>query len=140
MRYATFAAAILLCSCDPGSTAEADEESFELQPGRWVGTVEFSMPSAPADNPVLAPQRGTIDRCLTPVEAASPAVFLAGGADAQCDTSAVTVAGGRIGGTVSCRRPDGVFTTRLAGSYTPTSYQLDTTSDTMSGRATVSTS
>jgi hypothetical protein len=89
----------------------------------------------PKDMPLLAPQNASIDRCLTPDQAKQPATFLVA-AHESCDATGVTVAKGTIAGTVRCPNDFG-GNTELAGTYTPTSYELTSVTGNITAHAKV---
>ena len=128
MRHAMIAAVLLLAAC-------GEEPKSALQPGRWMGTLEFDTSALPKDLPVLAPANATIDKCLTSEQAQRPADFLIGGRD-SCDRTGVKVENGRIEGSVRCPAELG-GTSQVSGQYTPTSYQLTITTGGITGHSKV---
>jgi hypothetical protein len=85
----------------------------------------------------------TARSCVTPEQVSrANANFLSGGGHAgmACDYSRVTVAGGRIQGTSSCRREGIEARVVMDGSFTPTSYDIvQQMQSTMHGRTMSST-
>ena len=127
MRHFMVATMLLLAACgDPQST---------LEPGRWTGAVEFDTGAAQQGLAMLVPKSASIDRCLTHEQAKQPADFMVGGHE-SCDKSGVTVANGRIEGSVRCS-PEFGGTSEVRGQYTPTSYELTMTTGNIKGRARV---
>jgi hypothetical protein len=127
--------------------AAATGGSLTIQPGEWeivmeMGAAEVSGMPAGMHMPHIPPT--TVRSCVTPEQVSrANANFLSGSggrAGIACDYSGVTVAGGRIQGTSTCRRADMEATVTMDGSFTPTSYdvrqQMHTT---MRGRTSSST-
>jgi hypothetical protein len=120
--------------------------SLNIQPGEWEITMEMhAAPPAGMPAGVTMPQipPTTTRSCVTPEQVSrANANFLSGGGHAgmACDYSGVTVAGGRIQGTSSCRREGIEARVVMDGSFTPTSYDINQQmQSTMHGRTMSST-
>jgi uncharacterized protein DUF3617 len=132
----------------PQQTASAGPGggTFTIQPGEWEISMEMHATQAsgmPAGMTMPQIPPSTIRSCVTPEQVArANASFLNGGGHAgmECDYSHVTVAGGRIQGTSSCRRPGMEARVVMDGSFTPTSYDINQQmQSTMHGRTMSST-
>jgi hypothetical protein len=132
---------------EPQATASAGGSGgLTIQPGAWEITMEMQAGQAtgmPARMPMPQIPPSTIRSCVTPEQVArANASFLTGGGHAgmDCDYSRVTVGGGRIQGTSTCRREGMQATVVMDGSFTPTSYDIHQQMQTsMHGRAMSST-
>ena len=101
-----------------------------IQPGEWEVTMEMAAAEtsglpAGMHMPQIPPT--TVRSCVTPEQVnRANASFLsgAGRAGMDCDYSGVTIGGGRIQGTSTCRRADIQATVTMDGSFTPTSYDI----------------
>lgn len=108
----------------------ADSDAFV--PGRWetktsIGSVSNSGLNAGGKKELVA-QESAIDQCLPPEEARRPdANFFAGGDGSECEYTSFAAANGRLNAAMTCNATPGSLTITLAGTYTPTSYQLDAT-------------
>ena len=115
-----------------GAGAAAAESSvFSMEPGEWETTMLMNM-GAVADLPPgvqLPPAQPLTTRtCMTPEQVRNArAAFLGGGGHpgVDCDYSGVTMAGGRISGTSTCRSRGVEMSMTMDGSFTPTSYDID---------------
>jgi hypothetical protein len=132
---------------EPRATASAGGSGgLTIQPGEWEITMEMQAGQAtgmPAGMHMPQIPVRTIRSCVTPEQVArANASFLNGGGHAgmDCDYSRVTVGGGRIQGTSTCRREGMQATVVMDGSFTPTGYDINQQMrSTMHGRTMSST-
>ena len=137
---AASASANAAATAAPAATAS----EVALNPGEWETVVETAMtgdsndprlPSATAMTGVPANvppsvaanmnHKVTTRNCLTPEKAAHPGADFFGDKGRQGCTNGVTMAGGRIGGTLACRDPRGATSTMtLDGRYGGDSYEM----------------
>lgn len=123
-------------SDDETLLADRGESQSSLQPGEWESRVEIlevkMLPIETAEGsftPELVSHSPptTSRECMTQQQADQPfRRFLIGGAASECDASAFSMKGGRIGGTVVCTMMSEETTYRINGRYTPTSYDVTT--------------
>ena len=112
------------------TSAAGGSGSLTIQPGEWEITMEVGAPEVsgmPAGMHMPHVPPTTVRSCVTPEQVSrANANFLSGSGHAgmECDYSGVTVGGGRIQGTSSCRRADIQATVTMDGSFTPTSYDV----------------
>ena len=112
------------------TSAAGGSGSLTIQPGEWeitmeMGAAEVSGMPAGVHMPQMPPT--TVRSCVTPEQVSrANANFLSGSGHSgmDCDYSGVTVGGGRIQGTSTCRRADIQATVTMDGSFTPTSYDI----------------
>lgn len=102
-----------------------------FQPGMWETTVEvvrMTMPNMPAGMTPPTPPPTTVRHCLTAEQAARPnANFLTGSGEAGgCTAENLTMANGRIQGTVSCSSEGTQMRSTMDGQFTGTSYEMTT--------------
>ena len=121
-----------------GNTAGAAEApagggaaGVALQPGQWETTVEvvrMNMPNMPAGASPPLPPPTTVNYCLTAAQAAQPnANFLTGSGEAGgCTSENLSMANGRIQGTVTCNAQGAQMRSTMDGQFTPTSYEMTT--------------
>jgi hypothetical protein len=128
------------------TSAAGGSGSLTIQPGLWEITMEMRTAQAsgmPAGMTMPQIPPSTVRSCVTPEQVSrANAGFLSGNPHPgmQCDYSGITVAGGRIHGTSSCRRSGIEATVTMDGSFTPTSYDINQQMhSTMHGRTMSST-
>ena len=105
--------------------------SVALQPGMWETTVEvvrMNVPNMPAGASRPLPPPQTVNYCLTAAQAAQPnANFLTGSGEAGgCTSENLSMANGRIQGTVTCNAQGAQMRSTMDGQFTPTSYEMTT--------------
>lgn len=145
------AAATALASCNKGpevslknatgnQVTEAVKQSGVMtsdamvQPGLWESKVtiqEMSIPGMPAQyadkmKQAMAAHRNDTNRhCITPADVKKPkADFF--GADKSCKYDHFTMGGGKIDVAMACHEEDKTNNMNVRGSYTPTTYSIDT--------------
>jgi hypothetical protein len=114
-----------------GTRAAAADPGFIMQPGEWETTMVMDM-AAMADLPpgvtLPRPQPLTTRSCITPEEVRDARAALLGrgtnrhGVD--CDYGGVTIAGGHISGTSTCRSANVEMTMTMDGTFSPTAYDM----------------
>ena len=122
---AASASANAAATAAPAATAS----EVALNPGEWETVVETAMTGVPANVPPSVAanmnHKVTTRNCLTPEKAAHPGADFFGDKGRQGCTNGVTMAGGRIGGTLACRDPRGATSTMtLDGRYGGDSYEM----------------
>jgi hypothetical protein len=144
-----FAAALLLAACAKpggnnnqqaaaggesggGAPATAAAGGFTMQPGEWETNIQTEV-AAIANMPTgirppnIPPM--TTRSCMTPEQVRrTDAALFSGGTNqhgVDCDYRGVTVAGGRIHGTSTCRRSGIEISMTMDGTFTPTSFDID---------------
>lgn len=156
MRYAAYAlasaAALAACNKSPqvdlhnatgNQVAEAVQQSGVMasdtmvEPGLWQSKVtlkEMSIPGMPAEyagkmKQMMAQRQEHVSRtCLTKDDVKKPKEGFFAGEDKSCHYARFTMGGGKMDMQMVCRREGGTQTTDMAGSYTPTSYSMDMSS------------
>lgn len=130
----------------PQSAQEVAEEISEvkIQPGQWEAsheTLEAKMEGAPQGMPAgmmdaMKGHKTSFRYCITPEQAEKPGGdFFAAQKDAKCQYSDFSMSGGTVHGTMTCQSPDGrgAMTMKMAGNYTPTSYDTTVEMETSMG-------
>lgn len=115
---------------------EGEAREVSLRAGEWESRVEIvevkPLPIETAEGsftPELVSHSPptTSRECMTKEQAAQPfRRFLVGGAASDCDSSALSIKDGRIGGTVVCTMMSEEATYRVDGRYAATSYDVTT--------------
>jgi hypothetical protein len=129
------------------ASAAPGSGGLTIQPGEWEITMEMQaaqvsgMPAG-VQMPHIPPT--TTRSCVTPEQVSRANAAFLGGASAHpgidCDYSGITIGGGRIQGTSTCRRAGMQVSVTMDGSFTPTSYDVhQQMHSTMSGRTSEST-
>jgi hypothetical protein len=113
-----------------------------IEPGLWeskVAVLEMNIPGMPPQfagkmKQSIAEHRNDTDRhCVTAADVQKPkADFF--GADKSCKYDHFTMGGGKIDIAMVCHREDTAQTMTGTGSYTPTSYSIDTAMTSSGGR------
>lgn len=117
--------------------AEAEAGNVRMQPGEWEITArltEFETEGVPPEAREMMVQQQdepqVSSSCVTPEQAANPqGNMFSGEEDENCAYSEFTMSGGRmlIDGSCQSEGMPGSMTLHMEGSYTPTSYALDST-------------
>jgi hypothetical protein len=109
-------------------TAAAPGAGLLLQPGAWESVVQMDMPNMPPEARARMANQ-THRTCMTPEALRDAnAIFLGGGMSrngVNCNTSGMTVGGGRINGTVICQAQGTETRMTLNGTFTQTSYDMN---------------
>ena len=140
---------VLLASCSGGGGSANDQAAksekaaaaggagggIALQPGQWelrTEVVRMNVPNMPQGMSPPAPPPTTVTYCLTPEQARQPnANFLTGsGEQGGCRAENMSMAGGRLHGTVQCEHQGATTRVEMAGQFTPTSYEINQTTHT----------
>ena len=104
-----------------------------IEPGLWeskIAVLEMNIPGMPPQyaakmKQTMAEHRNDSNRhCVTEADVKKPKVGFFG-ADKSCRYDHFTMGGGKIDIQMVCRQENLTQTTKLAGSYTPTTYSLD---------------
>ena len=112
-----------------------------VQPGLWESKVtieEMNIPGIPpqfADKmkQQMAEHRQHVSRhCITPEEVKKPKEDFFGGND-SCKYDHFTMGGGKIDFAMVCREEGSTQTMNASGTYTPTSYSMDMSSNAAGG-------
>jgi|tagenome__1003787_1003787.scaffolds.fasta_scaffold20945113_2 hypothetical protein len=118
-----------------------------VEPGLWQSKVtiqEMKIPGIPAQyadrmkQEMAAHQQQTSKRCLTKEEAKKPKEDFFAGQDKSCRYGHFTMGGGKIDIQMVCTAEGHTQTTNMAGSYTPTNYAMDMSSQGSSGAGNMS--
>ena len=153
MKYAACALASVLCltACNKGpqvnlKNASADQvgEAMKqsdvmdsdsmVRPGLWESKVtvqEMNIPGMPAEyadkmKQSLAEHRNQASRhCIKPEDVKKPKEDFFG-ADKSCKYDHFTMGGGKIDVAMVCHEEETTQKMNMTGSYTPTSYSIDT--------------
>jgi hypothetical protein len=109
-----------------------------VEPGLWESKVtiqEMTIPGMPAQyadkmkQSIAEHQQQTSKRCLTPAEVKKPKEDFFTGQDKSCKYRHFTMGGGKIDIQMVCSEEASTQTTNMSGSYTPTSYSMDMSSN-----------
>ncbi len=146
-------AALAACNKDPQVTldnasgnevAQAVRQSRVMRgedmvrPGLWQSKVtiqEMNIPGMPAEfaakmKQTMAQHQPEASRnCLTPEEVKKPKEDFFAGADKSCRYEHFTMGGGKIDIAMVCKHEAGLLNAKMSGSYTPTSYSMDMSSN-----------
>ena len=153
MKHAAYALASVLClaGCNKGpevslhnatgnQVTQAVRQSGVMtsdsmvQPGLWESKVtvqEMNMPGMPAEyadkmKQSMAERRNQSSKhCITPADVKKPKEDFFG-ADKSCKYDHFTMGGGEIDVAMVCHQEDSTQNMNISGSYTPTSYSIDT--------------
>lgn len=136
---------VSLTNASPAEVAKQAQAAgpLRLTPGEWETSVQvidmdMAMPGmapqahAEMKKSMMASASRTFKSCMTPEQAEKPgAGTLTGKADGRCTYRNFTMANGRIDGTLVCTDPrGGEMKQTIAGTFTPTSFALDSALDT----------
>lgn len=152
------AGAALLASCNKGpqvnlrnatgnEVTQAVKQSgvmtsdYMVQPGLWESKVVIQQMDIPGMPPQFADRmkqsiaehkNDTSKHCITPADVKKPkAEFF--GADKSCKYDHFTMGGGKIDIAMVCHEEDTTQTSKMSGTYTPTSYSMDVSSTATGG-------
>jgi hypothetical protein len=113
-----------------------------VEPGLWESKVtvqEMNIPGMPAQyadrmkQSMAEHQQQTSKRCLTPGEVKKPKEDFFAGQDKSCKYQHFTMGDGKIDIQMVCSEEGSTQTTNMSGSYTPTSYSMDMSSNASGG-------
>ena len=150
MKYAVcaVASALLLAGCNkspkideknatPAEVAQkvrdTGADQSMVQPGLWESKVtieKFEMPGMPPEmasrmKAMMAQNQGhDFQSCLTAEDVKKPKEDFFAGKDNQCRYEHFTMGGGKIDAVMHCGKNAGASTMRMAGTYSPDSYQM----------------
>jgi hypothetical protein len=160
MKHAVCVAASVLClaACNKGPTVELKNATGNqvtnavaqsgvmtsdsmIEPGLWqskVTVLEMNVPGIPAQyaekmKQSIAEHRNEASKhCVTAEDVKKPkAGFF--GADKSCRYGHFTMGGGKIDIQMVCNEEGATQTTNMIGSYTPTTYAMDMSSNSSGG-------
>lgn len=115
-----------------------------VEPGLWESKVtvqEMNIPGIPAQyadrmkQSMAEHQQQTSKRCLTAAEVRKPKEDFFAGEDKSCKYQHFTMGDGKIDIQMVCSEEGSTQTTSMSGSYTPTSYSMDMSSNASGGEA-----
>lgn len=116
---------------ESGGTPTAGGSDVRMQAGEWETTVQIlaaDMPGMPAEAVRAAQQQPPtkVRTCLTEQQVAQPpADFITGsGQNGGCTTENMSMAGGRMQGTIQCSSEGTTMRTTIEGQFTATTYEL----------------
>jgi hypothetical protein len=160
MRIAAIAFACLLplTACNKGAQVDeknatpaevaqkvresAGDQAF-VRPGLWESKVtieKFDVPGMPAEmaqrmkTMMAQNQEHGFQTCLTAEDVKRPKEDFFAGKDNQCRYEHFTMGGGKIDAAMQCgRKGSGTQVMRMAGTYSPDSYQMQTSMDRKGG-------
>jgi hypothetical protein len=122
-----------------GAGAGGAAGGVTMQAGEWETTTQvlaIEMPGMPPEAAKAMQQQPpqTVRSCLTEQQVARPpADFFAGAAQQGCDGSNMTMAGGRIQGTLQCTSDQGTMRITMDGQFAPTSFEIAQTMEVTAG-------
>jgi hypothetical protein len=153
MKYAAYALASVLCltACNKGpqvnlKNASANQVSQAVkqsgvmtsdsmvQPGLWESRVtvqEMNIPGMPAQyadkmkQSIAEHRNDSSKHCITPADVKKPKEDFFG-ADKSCKYDHFTMGGGKIDIAMVCHEEETTQNMNVSGSYTPTTYSIDT--------------
>lgn len=105
-----------------------------VQPGLWESKVtvqEMNIPGMPAQyadkmkQDIARHRNDSSKHCITEADVKKPKGDFFG-ADKSCKYDRFTMGGGKIDVAMVCREENGTQNMNVSGSYTPTSYSIDT--------------
>jgi hypothetical protein len=117
------------------------DQSF-VRPGLWQSKVtieQLDLPGMPAEmagrmkTMMAEKQPHDFKTCLTPEDVAKPKEDFFAGKNNECRYDHFTMGGGKIDAAMHCGGKDGLQVMKMAGTYSPDSYQMQT-SMTASGK------
>lgn len=160
MKYAVSILAVLsLASCNKGpqvnlknatagEVTQAVKQSGVMnggqmvEPGLWESKVtvqEMNIPGIPAQyadkmkQNMAEHQQHSSKHCLTPADVRKPKEDFFAGQDKSCKYQHFTMGDGKIDIQMVCSEEGSTQTTNMSGSYTPTSYSMDMSSNASGG-------
>ena len=116
---------------------------YMIDPGEWVSKVtvqEMNFPGMPPQfqeqmkKAIASRQSEGSKHCVTPADAKKPKEDFFAGKDNSCRFAHFTMGGGRMDIQMVCQEEGGTRTSNMSGTYTPTNYSMDVSSN-MSGGA-----
>jgi hypothetical protein len=153
MKHAAYALASVLCltACNKGPEVNLKNASANqvtqavkqsgvmtsdsmVQPGLWESKVtvqEMNIPGMPAQyadqmkNSMAEHRNDSSKHCIKPEDVKRPKEDFFG-ADKSCKYDHFTMGGGKIDVAMVCHREETTQNMNISGSYTPTSYSIDT--------------
>ncbi|HEX8937955.1 MAG TPA: DUF3617 domain-containing protein [Sphingomicrobium sp.] len=108
-----------------------------IEPGLWQSKVTVQEMNIPGMPPEMAGrlrammaerQQRTSGHCVTPEEVKKPKEDFFGGEDKSCHYARFAMGSGKIDIEMTCREEETTRTTAMSGTYTPTSYSMDVSS------------
>jgi hypothetical protein len=108
-----------------------------IEPGLWrskATVLEMNIPGIPPEyaekmKQSMAEHRNEASsHCVTPADVKKPKEDFFG-ADKSCRYGHFTMGGGKIDIQMTCKQEESTQTTNMTGSYTPTSYSMDMSSN-----------
>lgn len=152
MKYAAYllAAAMILGGCDRSPKIDAKNATPEeiakkmresgadqsmVRPGLWQSKVTIEKLEMPGMPPEMAGrmkammaqnQEHGFETCLTPEDVKKPKEDFFSGKDNQCRYDRFTMGSGKIDAVMRCGKGAGAQTMQMAGTYSPDSYQMQT--------------
>ncbi|MGE5563061.1 MAG: DUF3617 domain-containing protein [Bacillota bacterium] len=114
-----------------------------VEPGLWESKVtirEMSMPGLPPEyadkmkQQMAEHQQQTSRHCITPEDLKKPKADFFGGSN-SCTYEHFNMGGGKIDMTMVCKEAGATQTMAASGSYTPTTYSMDMSSNAPGGES-----
>jgi hypothetical protein len=159
MKYAVcaVASALLLAGCNkspkideknatPAEVAQkvraAGADQTMIEPGLWQSKVtieKFDMPGLPPDmaqrmkTMMAENQAHDFETCLTREDVQKPKEDFFAGKNNECRYEHFTMANGKVDAVMHCGKEAGGQTMRLAGTYSPDSYQMQMATEAPAG-------
>ena len=112
---------------------EAGSDGSFVDPGRWETKVSLLDIEVPGMPPQMAQQMkqtmgklqdNTYATCLTDADVKKPKEDFFAGKNNECRYENFTMGSGKIDAVMHCGKEAGVSTMRMAGTYSPDSYQM----------------
>lgn len=118
---------------------EASRDQGLIRPGKWISTVtieNMAMPGMPPETrqrlQSMLQQTRTAEVCLTEEQAKKPSADFFSGNE-ECRYDHFTMTGGKIDAAMRCSHGGTTQTMQMAGTYSPTSYEMRMKSATAGG-------
>jgi hypothetical protein len=114
------------------------QAGFTIEPGEWESKLTIQQMSIPGMPAVMAEkmkarmaddQIHTSRQCLTPEQVKQPRADFFTGQDKSCKYQHFTMGDGKIDIQMACYEEDSTQTTNMSGTYTPTTYSMDMSSN-----------
>jgi|SRR3954449_1152593 hypothetical protein len=121
---------------------ESGADQTFVSPGLWQSKVtieKFDVPGMPPEmatrmKAMMAENQGhDFQTCLTPEDVKKPKEDFFAGKNNQCRYDHFTMGDGKIDAEMHCGRSEAGQTMRMAGTYSPDSYQMQMATETESG-------
>jgi hypothetical protein len=112
---------------------ESGADQAMVRPGLWQSKVtieKFDMPGIPPQmasrikTMMAQNQEHDFQTCLTPEDVKKPKEDFFAGKNNECRYDHFTMGGGKIDAVMHCGKGDGSSEMRMAGTYSPDSYQM----------------